>query len=203
MDRREFLIGGFLKPLLKVVETQVRVPGDARPPVSARAARPERPVRRAPPPLRPPGAVAESEFLRDCTRCGDCIRACPHAAILTAGPRWGQAAGTPIVDPLVNPCLQCVDSPCITVCEPKVLVREPDAPMPIMGTARIDPFACLAHLGTTCSTCRERCPVPGAISVDRGRPTVVPDVCTGCGVCAHVCPAPHNAIAILPAQRSS
>jgi ferredoxin-type protein NapG len=40
--------------------------------------------------------------------------------------------------------------------------------------------------------------VPGAFTVVNGRPTVVEDVCTGCGVCAHVCPAPQNAVLLLP-----
>ena len=32
---------------------------------------------------RPPGAIAELEFLIACTRCGECVRACPVGAILT------------------------------------------------------------------------------------------------------------------------
>lgn len=53
---------------------------------------------------------------------------------------------------------------------------------------------CLAHQGSFCSTCVERCPVPGAMSSEAGKPIVHPDVCTGCGICHGVCPAPKNAI---------
>ncbi|NNE42622.1 MAG: 4Fe-4S binding protein, partial [Gemmatimonadetes bacterium] len=46
--------------------------------------------------------------------------------------------------------------------------------------------------------CYERCPVEGAIPVEAGLPTVDPSACTGCGICHYVCPAPENAVAILP-----
>ncbi len=50
-------------------------------------------------------------------------------------------------------------------------------------------------------SCVERCPVPGALRLDAGRPIVDPARCTGCGVCLHVCPAPAPAFIILPALR--
>jgi Pyruvate/2-oxoacid:ferredoxin oxidoreductase delta subunit len=40
--------------------------------------------------------------------------------------------------------------------------------------------------------------VPGAMSRDRGLPLVNADVCTGCGICHDVCPAPRNAVLMLP-----
>lgn len=57
---------------------------------------------------------------------------------------------------------------------------------------------CLAYQGTFCSTCRERCPVAGAIVVERGMPRVVADRCNGCRICHDVCPAPINAIRLVP-----
>jgi len=56
---------------------------------------------------------------------------------------------------------------------------------------------CLAY-HSICSVCVERCPVPGAISVERGIPMVVPAVCPGCGVCHEVCPARRHAILQVP-----
>ena len=29
-------------------------------------------------------------------------------------------------------------------------------------------------------------------------PMVVPEICTGCGICQQVCPAPENAVLMLP-----
>ena len=56
---------------------------------------------------------------------------------------------------------------------------------------------CIA-LTSFCATCVERCPVPGAMSRDRGMPMVHADVCTGCGICHDVCPAPRNAVLMMP-----
>lgn len=81
--------------------------------------------------------------------------------------------------------------------DPDDPARDPDAGP---GTAFLDVHACLAHQGTFCSVCHERCPVPGAITVTRGKPRIEPGACDGCGVCRDVCPAPHNAVILLPAS---
>ncbi|MFU8803469.1 MAG: 4Fe-4S binding protein [Bradymonadaceae bacterium] len=62
--------------------------------------------------------------------------------------------------------------------------------------ASIQPYACLAHLGTFCSVCRERCPEVGAIELVQDRPRINPGLCTGCGLCEEICPAPGGAIVI-------
>lgn len=56
---------------------------------------------------------------------------------------------------------------------------------------------CLAYHEIACSVCVERCPVPGALVSDSGLPRVVPGLCTGCGACMPVCPAPENAIRMV------
>jgi MauM/NapG family ferredoxin protein len=145
---------------------------------------------------RPPGAIAETQFLAGCTRCGDCMEACPHEAIRKAPERLGAIAGTPIIEADVAACMMCEDFPCIAACEPGVLV---DSIAPIMGTARVTAQLCLAYHRTLCTVCSERCPVPGAIKVTEGRPSVDEAICTGCGVCRYVCPAPENAILLMPA----
>lgn len=61
---------------------------------------------------------------------------------------------------------------------------------------------CLAYRDLMCSTCYERCPEPGAIVTERGIPQVVSDLCTGCGECHDVCPAPINAILMIGGQRT-
>ena len=146
---------------------------------------------------RPPGAVAEGQFLASCTRCGDCVTACPPHAIQWAPPEAGeQRAGTPYIDPIHQACVMCTDTPCITACAPGVLRRE----LPLtMATARIDTGTCLPWQGQPCRLCIDQCPVAGAIEVDdMGRPTINPTACTGCGVCVQVCPAPRNAVRHRP-----
>lgn len=70
-------------------------------------------------------------------------------------------------------------------------VRSADAVAVIQGRR------CIA-LTSFCAVCVERCPVPGAMQVTNGMPSVVADVCTGCGICQQVCPAPTNAVLLLP-----
>lgn len=55
---------------------------------------------------------------------------------------------------------------------------------------------CLAFRSLSCTTCFEHCPVPGAITMNRGIPRIHQDTCTGCDACHEVCPAPKNAIAM-------
>lgn len=57
---------------------------------------------------------------------------------------------------------------------------------------------CLAWQGSFCSVCSERCPEPGAITTERGKPRINSDLCTGCRICHEVCPAPKNAVFVVP-----
>lgn len=152
--------------------------------------------RRTVPIFRPPGAIEETSFLAGCTKCGECIDACPHDAIVKASNQFREAAGTPTILADHAACMMCRDFPCIAACEPNVLTS---LVPPTMGTAKVTEHLCLAHHGTTCTVCSERCPVDNAITVVDGKPTVNESNCTGCGVCRYVCPAPENAILLMPA----
>lgn len=59
---------------------------------------------------------------------------------------------------------------------------------------RIDTTRCLAWNRSFCTTCVERCPVPGAIRLIAQMPQVNPSRCDGCGMCVDRCPAPEPAI---------
>ncbi len=48
---------------------------------------------------RPPGAVDEVTFLSGCTRCNECISACPVGAIVHAPARFREAADSGRPDP--------------------------------------------------------------------------------------------------------
>jgi ferredoxin-type protein NapG len=187
MTRRDWLRGRFFAPTVR--EASAPAAADAAPPAQSARYRQSFPV------LRPPGAIEEEAFLTGCTRCEACIQACPHDAIVHAPVRFRRAADTPMIDPVQQPCWMCQDYPCIAACEPGVLRR--DVPVK-MGIARIDATTCLAYQGSFCSVCSERCPVEGAVAITAGKPHIVEDACTGCGVCQHVCPAPHNAVLLMP-----
>jgi len=56
--------------------------------------------------LRPPGALAEKDFLDTCSRCGVCVSVCPAAAIKidNTGVRGG---GAPYIVASEMPCVAC------------------------------------------------------------------------------------------------
>ncbi|MFT4541727.1 MAG: ferredoxin-type protein NapG [Planctomycetota bacterium] len=147
------------------------------------------------PVIRPPGAVDEASFMSRCTKCNECVDICPHDAITHAPLRFRAAAGTPMIDPAKSPCRMCDDLPCITACPEQALL--PIDVWPI-ATARLLDYNCLAHQGSFCTVCEEQCPVPEAITLSQGRPTIHAAACTGCGICHFACPAPTNAIAVMP-----
>lgn len=140
---------------------------------------------------RPPGALPEPEFLAACTRCDACLIACPHMAIRRAGHELGAAnEGTPVILPDDQPCWLCEGMPCIDVCEPRALLPTAVADVRI-GSVRMRENKCFSELGSPCDECVVRCPVqPRPISVGRGEaPVIDAETCTGCGVCAWLCPA--------------
>lgn len=167
------------------------------------------------PVIRPPGAVAEHDFLELCTLCDACMEACPHDSIISAPARFREAAGTPMIDILDNPCLMCANTPCISACETGALValdfetqdlesQDPqtlppdETPRYKIGVALLQQYNCLAYNHSFCTVCAERCPEEGAIELNQGKPHIIAQNCTGCGICHSVCPAPMNAIMIMP-----
>lgn len=145
--------------------------------------------------IRPPGAVDEVDFIKRCTSCELCQEACPHDAIVKAPIRFRGAAGTPMIDAAQVPCYMCAEMPCIAACPEDALMLEALGPI---AEARLLDYNCLAHQGSFCTVCAEQCPVPDAITLSDGKPTIHLDPCTGCGICHYACPAPTNAIAMMP-----
>lgn len=149
--------------------------------------------------LRPPGAIDEAAFLLTCTRCGDCAKACPTQVIKFLPPNSGAAVGTPYIDPLEQACDLC--GKCMPTCEPQALLTVTDPRQVRMGTAKIDTATCWAHSGSICDLCYQRCPFPDeAIRMVDGKPEIVADACTGCGICAYVCVSTPGSIKIEPSN---
>jgi Pyruvate/2-oxoacid:ferredoxin oxidoreductase delta subunit len=68
-----------------------------------------------------------------------------------------------------------------------------------IGTAVIDPETCWANQGQICDLCYQRCPFPDeAIRMSDGKPEVIADACTGCGLCAYACVSTPISIKIEP-----
>jgi MauM/NapG family ferredoxin protein len=140
--------------------------------------------------FRPPGALPEVAFLAACTRCGDCITACPVRAILKVPPDGGFAAATPYLDPGYQPCVVCPDMPCAAACPTDALTVPPDLWAGIrMGGLELIPERCITFEGKECGVCARACPVgSSALAMDEGgRPVLKAEGCVGCGVCVRAC----------------
>lgn len=146
--------------------------------------------------LRPPGAVEEPTFLERCTKCHDCVKACPPHAIL-AHP----TDGTPVLYADQSPCLLCEDFPCVAACGTDALVPVEYRREVRMGIAAISHRLCTAGQG--CHACVSRCPTAAlAMDFESLRLSVVTEACVGCGMCEMVCKTvnDHVAIRVVPAR---
>ena len=159
--------------------------------------------------IRPPGALAESDFLSACVRCGLCVEACPYETLRLADTGQGVATGTPFFVAREVPCEMCRDMPCVKACPTGALAKSLhriDAAQ--MGSAHLSrPEGCYSFIGAAaCTSCYQACPLKGtAITMKPGltrlggwlTPTVDADICTGCGKCEKACIASVAAIAIV------
>lgn len=140
--------------------------------------------------LRPPWAVSESQFVKLCNRCGDCIPSCP-TSVLVKG-----RAGFPVVDFSKGECEFC--GHCVAVCKTGAL-QQTHAPdnIPWLLKAVIDD-SCITYQGVICRSCAEQCDaraiVFGLVAGCVPRPELTDSKCTGCGACVSICPV--NAISI-------
>lgn len=146
--------------------------------------------------LRPPGALAESDFLAKCSRCGNCVRACPAEAIRIV-PDVG--SGAPYIDANLAPCVVCTTLECMLVCPTGALVPTPMKFID-MGTARWNSNTCLRPRGEDCRICVDECPI-GEVAIrldETGAVRVSDDGCVGCGVCQNRCPTGPKSIIVEP-----
>lgn len=162
--------------------------------------------------IRPPGALAESDFLGACVRCGLCVRDCPYDTLRLAQPGEDVALGTPYFIAREIPCEMCDDIPCVVACPTGALnhsLTEIDDSR--MGLAVVvDQETCIAFLGLRCEVCFNVCPVRGkAITLEmqhnarsgkhaRFIPIVHSTDCTGCGKCERACILEEAAIKVFP-----
>jgi len=147
--------------------------------------------------IRPPGAIAEEQFVNQCTRSGECVRACPAQCIQIdySGTNGG---GSPYIDPEAMACTVCDGLVCMSACPSGALVRVERSSIR-MGTATWHHESCLRSVGQECTTCIDRCPIgPAAIQITEGKVHVSETGCIGCGVCQHDCPTYPRSITVTP-----
>ncbi len=129
--------------------------------------------------IRPPGSLAEEEFLRRCIKCGQCMRVCPTNVLQPAGLTGGvEGLWTPVLNNRIGSSgcqLNCVA--CGGVCptgaisaislDEKLGLGEFAEQGPVrLGTAFVDRGRCLPWaMNKPCIVCEENCPVsPKAIT---------------------------------------
>lgn len=176
----------------------------------------EKAERRAESWIRPPFARKELDFLLTCTRCDDCIEACPHQVIFKLPAKLGvQVVGTPVLDLANKGCHLCADWPCVAACEADAL-RLPDAveeteeaaadeaaiEVPKLATARIDTASCLPYSGPECGACAHVCPLPGALTWQGPKPVIDQEICNGCALCREACITEPKSVLIATIKRS-
>jgi polyferredoxin/Pyruvate/2-oxoacid:ferredoxin oxidoreductase delta subunit/NAD-dependent dihydropyrimidine dehydrogenase PreA subunit len=160
--------------------------------------------------IRPPGVTDDDKFLSTCIRCSQCMKICPTTALQPAFTEAGlEGIWTPLVVPRVGYCdYGC--TACGQVCPsgaiPLLLLEEKR--QAVIGKASIDRNRCLPwSSGVPCIVCEEMCPTPQksirleeAMVIDSQgqgitvlRPSVLRELCIGCGICEHYCPLEGNA----------
>ena len=144
--------------------------------------------------IRPPGALPESEFMRTCIRCGECMKACVTNTLQPCLWESGLTGlWTPKMEPRMAPC-----EPNCNVCG-KVCPTQAIRSLPLeektcakVGTAVLAKERCLVWAqDKQCLICDEICPynaIVFRVVEGRRRPFVVASRCNGCGYCEQRCP---------------
>jgi polyferredoxin len=150
-------------------------------------------------PLRPPGALDETDFLSRCSRCGRCIKVCPSKCIqampLSSGPALFL---TPYIVAREARCE--LTQHCQKVCPTGAIAQVPIANA-LMGLAEIDHSRCLGWAeGKLCLLCQEQCPQHAIDSDEKDRPAVRTELCVGCGACENGCPVDSPAAIVVKPQ---
>ena len=168
------------------------------------------------PPVRPPGALKEDDFLATCIRCMRCVDACPNHAIKSLPTSAGaHRAGTPYLKPREQACMLCsrIEGDylrCTEVCpsgalQPILKTIDHVRRNVQMGVAKIDFNLCYSYNNYTCGTCVYACPLQG-IALRAGlweRPIVNEEACIGCGLCERACIRYPQAIRVQPVPRNA
>lgn len=151
--------------------------------------------------VRPPGSVAEDLFVSRCVRCDECLRVCPSGILQPASLEQGlNRIWTPVADaniagcdPTCNNCGHACPTGAIA---PLTIEQKKENPM---GLSWVDAELCLQIKGQNhCVTangesliCRDACDGIYSAIVTQGEghitPSVMPDICVGCGLCQAEC----------------
>jgi polyferredoxin/Fe-S-cluster-containing dehydrogenase component len=159
--------------------------------------------------IRPPGALAESEFLDRCIRCLECVRICqsngkclqPDGIHISLLDLWMPVAvmRQGYCEYNCNLCGQVCPTEAIL---PLTLAEKQKTPM---GLAYFNKNICIPYAeNRDCIVCEEHCPTPEKAIKFELKDVTLPDggqrkvkypyverhLCIGCGICETKCPLP-------------
>ena len=155
--------------------------------------------------LRPPGVRDETDFLKSCVRCGECMKVCLRSALYPSFLQSGlEGLYTPLMIPRLGYCeYNCTlcGQVCPTGAIPELPVEKKR--LEVIGKAVFIKDRCIPFAKRMdCIVCEEHCPIPqkairSEMVAMRGfsgeklhvkLPYVVEELCNGCGICENVCP---------------
>ncbi len=155
--------------------------------------------------IRPPGAIPETEFLRTCIRCGECMKSCLTNTLQPCFWESGfSGLWTPKMDTRLAPCDQNCNV-CGKVCPTQAIRSLPleEKTHAKVGTAVLRKEMCLVWAeNKLCLICDEICPYNAIVFrpvEGYRRPVVIASKCNGCGFCEQRCPVKgDSAIVVVP-----
>jgi len=163
--------------------------------------------------LRPPGARENNPdvvAMTRCTRCNECIRACPTSVLQPAVFDAGlEGLGSPILITRLGYCDYSCNA-CGQICPVQAIppLSLEEKRLQVIGKAFIDESRCIAWSDhQPCVVCEEMCPLPKKaiqleekevwgpdnVTVKVQLPHVLRDACIGCGICEYKCPVSGSA----------
>jgi ferredoxin-type protein NapG len=154
-------------------------------------------LRKWTPRLRPPGAIAEKDFLAACIKCGQCVQVCPVKAIALGDLDEGFGVGVPYVPARDQACdFSCDAVQCVLACPTGALAHSISKKEEVrMGLARLDrPDLCLGRKGQGVKGAARPAPFAGVhryMSVDRWKPVPLAKFAYDvevCDLCVRECP---------------
>jgi ferredoxin-type protein NapF len=142
--------------------------------------------------LRMPWLVMPEQFTDLCTRCGDCLAACPEQIVVKGD------GGFPELDFKLGECSFC--GQCADACAESLFSQDRcQQPWDYVANITDD---CFAKNSISCRSCQDACE-PAAIRFQlkiggAAEPSIDTELCSGCGACVAVCP--KQAVSIQPCE---